>query len=130
MAKLKLPDGIKVKQTQYKKLFNVWVTIKEQLKLTQEILDCYAVTELSDDRLRLVIFGFSFQVAFVHNFKLGQVVYIRDAEGDSISETLVTINFDEKGKLGEPYNAYAVKDFSLVNLNVLDSITSVSRLVK
>ena len=129
MAKLKLPDGISVKQDQYRKLLNVWQTIKEQLISTEELLEDYSVSQHSKDCLHLEIFGFSFFVTFNHNFKQGQVVYSRRAD-DMAPEKLLAVNFDAKGKLGEPYSAYSVKDYALVNLNILDSITSVSRLVK
>ena len=130
MGKVKIPDGLALKQAQYESLLGVWQDIKSQLQGASEVLQHYTLSEIDEAAMAMEIFGYQFVVRFVHNFKTGQAVYARAGEGNRAGEDLVAINFDAKGKLAEPYHAYTIKDFTSVNFYVLDSITSVSRLVK
>ncbi|MDH5325818.1 MAG: hypothetical protein OEZ68_10795 [Gammaproteobacteria bacterium] len=124
----KLPDGLKLKDQQFEKLAGLWSLAKEKLKNSEGSLNHFSVTELETQRLRVDVFGFSYLLVFSHNFQFGRILYAQWDDQGNLGDGLLSVAFDPKGKLGEPYSKYTVKDFAEVNFLILDSITSISRI--
>lgn len=125
----KIPDGINTKEKQYQQLVEVWEKIKDNLKSTEEMLTSYSVTELSFDKVQIEVFGMAFFVIFSHNFSRGCVSYIHIEANESAMAPLLSVQFDGKGKLSDPYAKFSVNEFAKVNYTIIDSLTSVNRML-
>lgn len=129
MGKIKVSDELKLKEAQYQKLLGFWLLIRKSLESAESVIDSYQLTHLNQDSSRLEIFGFVYILEFSHNFKLGQVSY-HTLRGQETGERLLSVQFDQKGNLGQPYANYKIADFASVNFYVLDSLSSANQLTR